>query len=243
MNPEQLPSDPQQPVAYDANGRPLYAAPMTMQPQIVHVSRDADPKPQPISPELKARHDESVNDFPGLNLSEAEYVVTNVPRHSIGIALPMIMSGLMVVIVLTLLFNLPAIVGRLPMASGETISYAPFWIGGLLLIGVALAGAAIAVWVFRANQLIVTNEAVIQEIQTGLFAHNEQTTSLGGIEDVSYDQAGVLQMLLNYGSVRLATVGDETTYRLTYVANPKKQVADINNAVESFKNGRPISHV
>lgn len=240
MNPDQqLPPDSQQPVAYDTNGRPLYAAPVVVQPQIVHVSRNADPQPQQISPELKARHDESVASYPGLNLSESEYVVTNVPRHSIGLAFPVMMTGLIVVIILSLLFNLPAIAGSLP-TGGLGINYAPFWIGGLLIAGVALAGGAIAVWVFRANQLIITNECVLQEVQTGLFAHNEQTTSLGSIEDVSFDQTGLIQMMFNYGSIRLATVGDETTYRFNYVANPKQQVAAINNAVEAFKNGRPL---
>lgn len=239
MNPDQQPSpDFQQPVAYDADGRPLYATPV-VQPQVVHVSRAADPKPQEVSPEVKARHDDSASAYPGLNLSEAEYVVADVPRHSIGLALPMIMTGLIVVIILTLLFNLPAIIGQIA-GLGETVNYTPFWVGGLLIAALALAGGAIAVWVFRANQMIVTNESVIQEIQTGLFAHNEQTTSLGSVEDVSFDQTGIFQMLFNYGSIRLSTVGDETTYRLSYVASPKQQVAMINNAVESFKNGRPL---
>lgn len=241
MNSEQPSStDFQQPVAYDANGRPLYAAPVTPQPSVVHVSRSAEPVPQQLSPELKARHDESVASYPGLNLSESEYIVTDVPRHSIGIALPIIITALLVMIIFSLLFNLPALVALVPTVT-TTVDYAPFWIGGLLVAAIILAGGAIAVWVFRANQLIVTNESVIQEQQFGLFAHNEQTTSLGSIEDVSFDQTGILQMIFNYGSIRLATVGDETTYRFSYVAHPKQQVATINNAVESFKNGRRLA--
>ena len=46
--------------------------------------------------------------------------------------------------------------------------------------------------------------------------------------------------MLNYGMIRLSTEGDETTYRFSYVANPKEQIAVLNNAVESFKNGRPV---
>lgn len=238
MNPEQLPTDPQQPVAYDANGRPLYAAPV-MQPQVVHVSRAADPQPQQISSELQARHDESTTAYPELNLSESEYVVADVRRHSIGLAMPIIATGFIVAIILTLLMNLPALVAQFMPLAG-TIDYAPIWLGGLLLAAVCLAGGAIAIWVYRSNRLFVTNESVIQEIQSGLFAHNEQTASLGNIEDVSYDQVGILQTVLNYGSVRLSTEGDETTYRFTLVADPRQQVATINNAIEAFKNGRPV---
>ncbi|MNG38312.1 hypothetical protein D3C84_1259690 [compost metagenome] len=50
----------------------------------------------------------------------------------------------------------------------------------------------------------------------------------------------MLQSILNYGSIRLSTEGDETTYRFKYVANPKEQIALLNNAVEAFKNGRPV---
>jgi hypothetical protein len=73
-----------------------------------------------------------------------------------------------------------------------------------------------------------------------LFARKEQTVSLANIEDASFDQHGIIQMLFNYGSIRLSTEGDETTYRFTYVSNPKKQIELLNNAVEAFKNGRPI---
>jgi len=81
---------------------------------------------------------------------------------------------------------------------------------------------------------------VIQEIQTSLFTKHEQTVSLINIEDASFEQKGILQTLLNYGSIRLSTEGDETTYRFNYVSDPKQQIATLNNAVEAFKNGRPV---
>ena len=90
------------------------------------------------------------------------------------------------------------------------------------------------------NQFFLTNESVIQEIQRGLFSRHEQTVSLGSIEDASFEQNGLLQTMLNYGSIRLSTEGEETTYRFYFVSNPKEQIARLNNAVESFKNGRPV---
>ena len=98
----------------------------------------------------------------------------------------------------------------------------------------------VAYIVYINNRLYLTNESVIQEIQTGLFFKSEQTVSLLNIEDASYTQNGLFQQLFDYGSVRLSTEGDETTYRFTYVANPKQHIAKLNNAVEAFKNGRPV---
>jgi uncharacterized membrane protein YdbT with pleckstrin-like domain len=86
----------------------------------------------------------------------------------------------------------------------------------------------------------MTNESVIQEIQHSLFSRHEQTVSLGSIEDASFRQSGILQTLLNYGTVRLSTEGEETTYRFSYVTNPRRHVSILNNAIESFKNGRAV---
>jgi len=38
----------------------------------------------------------------------------------------------------------------------------------------------------------------------------------------------------------LSTEGDETTYRFSYVASPRTHIDELNNAVEAFKNGRPV---
>ena len=86
----------------------------------------------------------------------------------------------------------------------------------------------------------MTNERVIQEIQESLFSRREQTVSLGSIEDASFHQSGIVQTLFNYGTIRLSTEGEETTYIFRYVANPRAQVAVLNNAIEAFKNGRPV---
>ena len=83
--PEPPAIDPLKPVAYDQYGRPLYAHPPTTQPQVVHMSRAIDPKPQDISPETKEKHEESRRKYPGLNLSEGEYVISAVRRHPIGV--------------------------------------------------------------------------------------------------------------------------------------------------------------
>src|SRR5690606_1566121 len=101
----------------------------------------------------------------------------------------------------------------------------------------------IAVWayVYTHNRFILTNESVIQQIQSSIFAQTEQTVSLANIEDANFSQEGIWQHMFNYGSIRLSTQGDENTYRFTFVANPRDHLAVLNNAVEAFKNGRPVT--
>lgn len=231
-------NDPNQPVAYDASGRPLYAHPpvVTEQPtHVVHMTRAIDPVDPVISPEVVAKHDESMRKYPVLNLSRGEYVISMVQRHPIGLVAPLGICAFLLFLVMVGLGLYPSFAesNDLPTVDQLLVPASLF----MLLIAI---GGYITAWVYLQNKFFLTNESVIQEIQTSLFAHHEQTVSLSNIEDASYRQTGLIQSLFNYGSIRLSTEGDETTYRFHYVANPKDQIAVLNNAVEAFKNGRPV---
>lgn len=249
MEPEQLPTDEYaHPVAYDAEGQPLYAHPPVtssppttpIQPQVVHQSRPADPVRQEVSPEVKLKHDRSKLEYPELNLSDQEYIITAIKRHPIGLFIPLAIGLLLVSLTLSLLFNYDILIQLFNLtgpAADPLVASVPILLFALL----ASLGTYVAYSVYNNNRFFLTNESVIQEIQVSLFTHNEQTVSLGNIEDASYTQQGIIQQLFNFGSIRLSTEGDETTYRFTYVANPKQHLATLNNAVEAFKNGRPVS--
>ena len=110
----------------------------------------------------------------------------------------------------------------------------------VLFIVLVLIGIYVTYSIYTNNKFFLTNESVIQEIQTGIFSKHEQTVNLSNIEDASYTQNGIIQQMFDYGSIRLSTEGDETTYRFSYVAGPKKHIATLTNAIEAFKSGRPI---
>lgn len=231
-------NDHPQPVAYDSQGRPLYAAPPQAPPNIVHYARAVEPPKPEISTETKAKHEQSVQMFPFLNLSEGEYVISAVRRHAIGLLAPVGAIIFLVALIASLMVNYPLIATTMGWYSApphESI----IMTGGLFILLLLVIGY-IAVWIYVNNKFFLTNESVIQEIQTSLFSRHEQTVSLANIEDASYQQHGIIQTLFNYGSIRLSTEGDETTYRFYYVTNPKEQIATLNNAVEAFKHGRPV---
>lgn len=230
--------DAPRPVAYDSQGRPLYAAPPQPETQFVHFSRAVEPAKVEVTPEVKARHDESMAAFPQLNLSEAEYVVSAVRRHPIGLFAPVAFIIFFFALILSTIINYPLIVESLGVMDPPPFEGAAAV--GLLLLALVGIGGYIVVWVYLNNKFFLTNESVIQEIQTSIFSKHEQTVSLANIEDASFYQQGILQSMFNYGSIRLSTEGDETTYRFSYVTNPKEQIAILNNAVEAFKNGRPV---
>lgn len=265
MNPNQPttppPFDPSKPVAYDQYGRPLYAHPSTAasptqpQPQTVapdpepavepaqtvFMSRPASPPALKVTPEIAQKHAESMRHFPGLNLSDAEYIISAVRRHPIGIFQIWAVAAALVIT-----FSLFALMLTVGNSSTGGLALDSSTINGtvlsLLFVVIVLAslGGFVATYIYNSNRFFLTNESVIQEIRNSIFSKREQTVSLMNIEDASFRQDGLLPHMFNYGTIRLSTEGDETTYRFSYVANPKKHIATLNNAIESFKNGRAI---
>lgn len=222
----------------DPNSAPQ-EPPHVVTPAVVHVARPVEPEPQIVSPETHRRHERSMRLYPSLNLSAGEYVISAVRRHPIGLIAPLAIGTLIIGIVLGVLFNYVEFVDLLaisgPFAEPDAIA-----VPALFLVAVVGLGMFVTYYVYSKNKFFLTNESVIQEIQDSLFARREQTVSLANIEDASYSQNGILQQLFNYGDIRLSTEGDETTYRFSYVARPKDHIARLNNAVEAFKNGRPV---
>lgn len=233
--------DYSKPVAYDSNNRPLYAHPPTTEakPQTVHMARPVEPERQAISHAVRSKHDQSRMTYPGLNLSEGEFVIRKVVRHPIGLVGPMILGVFLVLAALIFLFSFDATMKSLSL-SALMINSSMMILPTLIFVGLVLIGMYIIYYVYSNNEFYLTNESVIQEIQISLFSKSEQTVSLVNIEDASYTQLGIIQQIFNYGSIRLSTEGEETTYRFTYVSNPKEVIAVLNNAVEAFKNGRPV---
>jgi len=239
------PKDPtdaaNQPVAYDAEGRPLYAHPPVQQqaPAVVHVARPLEPEQPVMSLERQRLHERSKRAYPLLNLSAGEYVISAVRRHPIGLIVPLAVGTLLIGFALAILVNYDLFVEAFAI-TGMLASVSTVAIPILLFVVVIALGMFISYYVYTNNRFFLTNESVIQEIQVTLFSKQEQTVSLGNIEDASFTQHGILQQVLDYGNIRLSTEGDETTYRFSYVASPKNHIARLNNAVEAFKNGRPV---
>lgn len=273
MDNDQQQPEPDQPaprpVAYDAEGQPLYAAPPAAEPvplrdshvhsapayheghnfdprmrvqyanepDVVHRTRQHEPEVRPISEELHKLHEASQEQYPSLNLSEGEYVIHSITRHPIGLIAPVATTIIAVVLLLGGLTMYPVLSvapdGTVPYLANVTV------IALCLMVLVGIYGY-LAVWVYLRNTFYLTNESIIQEIQHSVFSKHEQTVSLGSVEDASFVQVGILQTALNYGTIRLSTEGEETTYRFYYVENPKAQIAILNNAIEAFKNGRPV---
>lgn len=156
---------------------------------------------------VKIRHERSVKDFPFLKLEENEYVEFAFKRARIWLNL--ILGSLSAGLILILLAFLLVLMGQSSIdATGVSFLYI---ILGALLFAVLLAGL-FTVIVYRGNRLFVTNKHVIQLTMVSPLANSVNMIDLSSIEDTSFSQNGILQKIFGYGTFRLSTVGDETTY-------------------------------
>lgn len=188
---------------------------------------------------ITARHEQSVRDYPYLNLSEGEYVIILVRKHWLSLAGPLSVGVFILALLWILQTNYEAIAVQIGLSG-------PVADPGLLLLPIIafsifiMFGMLIVYYVYDRNRFVLTNESVIQQIQFSLFGKREQVVGLGSVEDASYTQSGILPHLFNYGTIRLSTVGDEHTYVQNFVPNPRQEIMFLNDAVEKFKQDRQI---
>ncbi|MBP5648222.1 PH domain-containing protein [Candidatus Saccharibacteria bacterium] len=159
----------------------------------------------------KIRHERSKKDFPMLNLEDDEYVEFAFKRANICLLL--ILAGTGVGAIIILLGFLLVLLGQSMIDEmGKNFLFIMLF----ALLATVLMVRAVALRTYRGNRLFVTNQRVIQLLMTSLVSSSVNAIDLPSVEDVSFRQDGILPRLFHYGTLRLATVGDETTYTFKY---------------------------
>lgn len=192
-------------------------------------------KPQHLTPAEQADHDRSIHDYPNISFSPTEYVVIDVQRSPWGIA----RIWLFALLIFLAMGAIAILMHQTSPIEMSTAVYAGLFIA--TIAATALVGI-VGTHIYRNNSFIVTNERVISHIQTTPFAVRTQNVELEHIEDCSVAQVTPAQHLLNYGSIRLSTVGDEQTYLFTFVDRPREQFSVINRVVQQVDEGEPTRY-
>ncbi len=178
----------------------------------------------------KIRHERSKKDFPSLKLEDDEFVEFAFSRAKIYIfmVLMAIMCGAAVVLVILLFAILQQ---NMLDDMGRNFLYI---ILSAIVIA-ALIASATAIFVYRGNRLFITNKRVIQMVMLSPVATSLNIIDLSSVEDASYRQNGLLQKLLHYGTFRLATVGEETTYTFRYSDISPTELKEVSKLISEAK--------
>ena len=70
---------------------------------------------------------------------------------------------------------------------------------------------------------------------SGLFTRSSNVIELSRIEDVSFKQNGFFDYIFRIGTIRMSTVGDETTYTFPFVDTPTDEVNLIAHLIHLAK--------
>lgn len=178
----------------------------------------------------KVRHERSKKDFPFLKLEEDEYVEFAFSRARVCLA--MIFGGVALSLILLLLTFLVVIAGQQELdESGRKFLYVIL----MVLVVMAILIGLTALLIYRGNKLLITNKHVIQMIMKTPVATSMNMIDLSSIEDASFRQNGITQKMFHYGTLRLSTVGDETTYTFEYADVSQNELKEISKLVTEAK--------
>lgn len=174
-----------------------------------------------------------------MNLSGNEYVIRAIGRHPIGqLGIWMSMSFLSLLVLVGFVFyashfnSLSLHVHGLPPVAIMAIPTVLLWI----LFGVI---SWISNIVYNGNRIYLTNESIIQHVQTGLFATKNEQLNLVKVEDVTVIQNGILPKMLDYGTVEIDTMDSSDSHVLTLVRSPQTAANAIHNAAEQAISRNP----
>jgi len=205
-------------------------------PQAVFRKRQGRAIRAQVTPEEEEMHEQAKKQYPLLSLSPGEYVLEVVRRHPIGLIAIWGITGFLVLLTMALVplyaANLGAVADFLNIPAKNLPTAAVMSTPALILTAFFLLGGVIATYVYNQNRFYITTESIIQFVQFSLFKSKQQVVNLINVEDASADQTGILQQVLNYGTLRLSTQGEDTIYHFRFVANPNQVVHNINDATE-----------
>lgn len=187
----------------------------------------------------KLRHARSKKDFPDISLEENEYVVLKIKRS--GIIPVLVWSGVILSAIFFIVLNIIIANASTGMFSMNSASKGFFSIVLDVVFGVVLIAALVSSNVYTSNKLFVTNKRIIQKTQASLFSSATNVIDLISIEDVSFKQTGLFEHILKIGTLRMSTVGDETTYTFKYVDTPIDELEVITHLVHVEKQENEVN--
>ena len=179
---------------------------------------------------VKIRHERSKKDFPGLRLEEDEYVEYFFRRARV--CLMAIWGGSFFGVVVILLGFLLVLMGQSKLDE--------LGLQFMLIMLFSLLAAVIFIFLFAlkiyyGNKLFVTNRKVIQFIMMSPISSSINIIDLFSIEDASFRQDSLMQKMFHFGTLRLATVGDETTYTFTYSDIKPEELKAVTDLISEVK--------
>lgn len=189
---------------------------------------------------VKIHHARSEKDFPELNLKDDEYVALALKRTWLGLLAIWVLAALAAVFLTIVAIAMSAnIADQNSTLSAASLPY--LYMVVMILYAADLLMALVSTSVYRANKLYVTNKRLIHYRANSLVSKSVNIIDLVSVEDVSFSQDTLIDHIFRIGSLRLSTVGDETTYILKYAPTLGDEMETITYLVHVAKTRRKVT--
>jgi uncharacterized membrane protein YdbT with pleckstrin-like domain len=169
--------------------------------------------------------------FPGHEPDEQ--IIMFVHRHRIAFLIPLLIIFVLVILPLFFIF------------AGPSIGFDPLgWDWGIAGLGAYFLFAisvAFVLWVdYYYDLLVITDQHIVNIEQDSLLGRRVSYVSLLRVQDANGKTSGLLQSLLNYGTILIETAGETPDIVQRDVANPSEiahKVMELHDALIT-KEGR-----
>ena len=173
----------------------------------------------------------------GISLEVGERIVLEIKRTKI---IPiLIFAGACLASILLFALYILINAGNSFVFALDTNGRAFFLLVIAIVLGTVWIATLISLNVYTTNKLFVTNKRLIQRVANSLFDTAMNVIDLVSVEDVSFKQAGLFEHLFEVGTLRMSTIGDETTYVFKYLDTPTDELETITHFVHIEKGEIP----
>lgn len=179
---------------------------------------------------VRIRHSRSQKDFPGLKLEEDEYVEFFFRRAKICVML--IWGVAFAGLVFILLGFLLVLIGQSQL---DDMGRHFLFIILFALLAANFLFLLLALKIYHGNKLYITNKRAIQMVMNSPVSTSINVIDFFSVEDASFRQENLWQKLFRYGTLRLATVGDETTYTFKYSDIKPEELRSLTDLITDVK--------
>jgi uncharacterized membrane protein YdbT with pleckstrin-like domain len=119
-------------------------------------------------------------------------------------------------------------------SSGGVEQYRSMILTGAAIVCISAAlGTYIPIWLKSQEQLVITDEALLQVLQPSLFSSKVSQLSLEHVADVSV-RKDFFGSIFGFGTVTIETPGEQDNYDFSVVSNPDDVARQIITVAESF---------
>ena len=166
-----------------------------------------------------------------LPISQDEKILAIYKHHWFAYAATLLVSGVIIVVIMGILLYVTATQATTSsIANNKAIILA---VGAVFSLLVAVF-SLIPLWLKSQEQMVLTEEAILQILQPTMFANKISQLNLQHVADVSVRQ-DFWGTMFNFGKITIETPGEQDNYEFTEVSKPQDVAREIIDAHENFQ--------